>query len=184
MASNRNRRNRNPDEEYVSPTCPPGWAWLLAGVLIGVFISFLVYLREVAPHNLPVESAQVSAAPKPQPVATDNFQFYDLLPEQQVQIPSTNTGTTPDEPKQQAALPITTPGRYLLQVGSFRNEQEANGLKGYLTSLGIIATIEQSMNETGRWYRVQIGPFTNLNKLNQTRALLTKNNIHAILRKF
>jgi cell division protein FtsN len=182
MANNENRRTQNPDDEYVSPTCPPGWAWLLAGVLIGVFLSFLVYLREVAPHNLPIENAQVSESPKSQSASTENFQFYELLPEQQVQIPGTSAGTV--DPKQQADLPITTPGRYLLQVGAFRNEQEANGLKGYLTSLGITATIEQSMSKTGQWYRVLVGPFTDLNKLNQTRTLLTKNNIPAILKKF
>jgi len=182
----RNRRARNADG-YTSPTCPPGWAWLLAGILIGVFISFLVYLREIAPQSLPTDNVQTVPSPMTQKetsVATDNFQFYDLLPNQQ-QMPGTGATTPPLEQKAPANLPITTPGRYLLQVGSFRKEQEAEGLKAYLISLGIQASIEKTnLSETGRWYRVQVGPLTDLNKLNQTRDLLAKNNIHAILRKF
>jgi cell division protein FtsN len=182
----RNRRTRNADG-YASPTCPPGWAWLLAGILIGVFISFLVYLREIAPQSLPTDNVQTTVpAPSPQrdtSVATD-FQFYDLLPDQQ-KMPGTGATSPPLQQGTPADLPITTPGRYLLQVGSFRNEQEAEGLKSYLISLGIQASIEKTnLNETGRWYRVQVGPLTDLNQLNQTRALLAKNNIHAILRKF
>lgn len=34
------QKRRNQRSEYVSSTCPPGWAWLLAGIIIGMFISF------------------------------------------------------------------------------------------------------------------------------------------------
>jgi cell division protein FtsN len=184
----RKRRTRNSD--YVSPTCPPGWAWLLAGIVIGMFISFLIYLREFAPHTLPPEIAQTplssektlpTSIAKPKDPA-ERFQFYDILPNTDAEIPSE---TGPNEPSSQADLPIQVPGRYLLQVGSFRNEHEAEGLKTHLASLGITAQINKTpLSEAGRWFRVQVGPFTNLNKLNQTRAELTANNITAILLKF
>jgi cell division protein FtsN len=165
--SQTNRRNRR--SEYISPTCPPGWAWLLAGILIGMFISFLIYLREFAPQNLPPESAQVTNpsitnTKGNKPVPDPKLEFYEKLP---------------------SDLPVTAPGRYLLQVGSFQDEQSAEGLKGYLVSIGIPAHIEMTaLSETGRWYRVQVGPFTDLDKLNQTRSLLAKKNITAILRNF
>ena len=182
--SQTNRRNRR--SEYISPTCPPGWAWLLAGILIGMFISFLIYLREFAPQNLPPESAQVTnpsiTNTKNDPVAFC-LEFYDKLPKPE----TPNTAGTKGEENQppQPDLLVTTPGRYLLQVGSFQDEKSAEGLKGYLVSIGIPAHIETTpLSETGRWYRVQVGPFTDLDKLNQTRSLLAKNNITAILRNF
>jgi cell division protein FtsN len=183
--SQQNRRNRR--SEYISPTCPPGWAWLLAGILIGMFISFLIYLREFAPQNLPPESAQVTnpsiTNTKENDPVTPPLEFYEKLPKPE----TPNTAGTKGEEKQasQPELPITAPGRYLLQVGSFQDELSAKGLKGYLVSIGIPAHIEiTGLSETGRWYRVQVGPFTDLDKLNQTRSLLAKNNITAILRKF
>lgn len=212
----RNRRTRNSD--YGSTTCPPGWAWLLAGILIGMFISFLIYLQKIAPHTLPPENAQTQppslTAANTQPVSTNqssqettkeiaketakettlpskeqtkepnnSFEFYDILPNAEVKIPPASTN--PNEPMSEKDLPVTVPGKYLLQVGSFRSEQEAKGLQGYLVSLNIQANItEVILKEAEYWYRVQVGPFTDLDKLNQTRALLTENNIPAILLKF
>jgi len=180
--SQTNRRNRRP--EYISPTCPPGWAWLLAGILIGMFISFLIYLREFAPQNLPPESAQATnpSITKVDDPVTPPLEFYDKLPNAET---SGTAGTKGESQLPQSDLLVTTPGRYLLQVGSFQDEQSAEGLKGYLVSIGIPAHIEMTaLSETGRWYRVQVGPFTDLDKLNQTRSLLAKNNITAILMKF
>jgi cell division protein FtsN len=185
----RNRRKRT-NSDYISPTCPPGWAWLLAGILIGVFISFLVYLREIAPRTLPPETALVTSQPLSKESATDpnaqpnpsaDLQFYDLLPDSKVNVPPTEESTKPA-----SEFPITVPGRYLLQVGSYQNEQEAEGLKNYLVnSLGIPARIEKTnLSESGRWYRVQIGPSDDLDTLNKIGAKLDENQIPVLVRKF
>lgn len=202
----RNRRIRNSD--YGSTTCPPGWAWFLAGILIGMFISFLIYLLKIAPHTLPPENVQSpppSSIANTQPVSSketvketakettlpskeptrepnNSFDFYDILPNTEIKIPPSSTN--PSEPTPEKDLPVTVPGKYLLQVGSFRSEQEAKGLQTYLVSLNIPADIKEIiLNEAEYWYRVQVGPFTDLNKLNQTRSLLAENNIPAILLK-
>ena len=179
--------NKRLRSNYDSAGCPPGWAWLLAGIIIGIFISFLVYLREFAPHNLPPEQAQI--VPVTTPVAvnkdlppkekgSDRFDFYDILPGHEIKIPSNKD----DEEK---PLEVTIKGRYLLQVGLFQKKKEAEGLKNYLLSLGMptnIAPAPFSVNKSG--YRVQVGPFSNLKKLNNIRSLLASNNISAILLKF
>jgi cell division protein FtsN len=203
----RNRRNRRTDN-YVSPSCPPGWAWLLAGVMIGMFISFLIYLREIAPHEVvppeanlaPLTTANETVPiPPPSEAANDSnelansapFEIYDPLmnqpnakkaaPPNSPAVPPPSSGETVPS----SDLPITVPGRYLLQVGSFRDEREAEGLKAHLASIGIPARIESTMlNQNGRWYRVQVGPFTDLNKLNQVRAQLAANSLGFILLKF
>ena len=178
----RNRRARR--SNYVSPTCPPGWAWLLAGILIGVFISFLVYLREVAPQMSRADNTPaLPSSTESQPTTLNKEPFNINSVEPLFEFDKTPPKAEVDISEQD--FPITVPGRYLLQVGSFQNEQSANGLKAHLSQLGIPAYIEKTtLNETGRWHRVQVGPFTDLDKLNQTQALLAENHISVIARKF
>ncbi|MBE9563489.1 MAG: SPOR domain-containing protein [Proteobacteria bacterium] len=189
--TNKNKRLRSNYDD--SANCPPGWAWLLAGIIIGIFISFLIYLREFAPHSLPPEQTQIApiTAPVPEvtgdPIASngktsDRFDFYDILPGHEIKIPSKNI-TYSDGDKE--PLEITVKGKYLLQVGLFRGKQEAKGLKNYLFSLGLpTSVVKAPFSNTEFGYRVQVGPFSNLEKLNRTRALLTANNISSILLKF
>ncbi|MDM8568767.1 SPOR domain-containing protein, partial [Thiotrichales bacterium HSG1] len=175
---------------HDSADCPSGWAWLLAGIVIGILISFLVYLKEFAPHSLPPEQTQTSPTISVPPVADssnpkdnnpDRFDFYDILPGHEIKIPTKSD----NESDKKEPLEITVKGEYLLQVGLFKGKKEAEGLKKYLFSLGISTNVVQTkFSSTEYGYRVQIGPFTNLKKLNQTRALLTENNISSILLKF
>lgn len=195
MAS-RNRRSIRRTDNYVSPSCPPGWAWLLAGIMIGMFISFLIYLREIAPHDVvppetgvaTVTTPNETAPIPPSEAASAPFEIYDPLmtkPKEAEKTPPTAPPLSSGETLPSSDLPITVPGRYLLQVGSFRDEREAEGLKTHLASLGIPARIESTMlNQNGRWYRVQVGPFTDLDKLNQIRAQLAANSLAFILLKF
>ncbi len=180
-------KNKRLSSNYDSAGCPPGWAWLLAGIVIGIFISFLIYLREFAPHNLPPEHTQI--VPITTPVAenkelfpekkgSDRFDFYDILPGHEIKIPS-------DKNDEEKPLEVTVKGKYLLQVGLFQKRNEAKGLKNYLSSLGIPTNIVPapfSITQSG--YRVQVGPFSDLRKLNSIRSSLASNNISAILLKF
>lgn len=226
-----NRRRRPRSDEYTPAVagCPPRWAWLLAGLLIGIFASFLFYLREVVPllpqppssttttttvvtppvvkvvepavkpienPSLPPETKITetkttattavetkatetkATTPTTTEVPMQHFEFYDLLPK------TAGKGDSAS-PSPQDDLPVTAPGRYVLQVGLFRDKQQAAGLKAHLANLGIEAQIGQTTTEGGEdWYRVHVGPFTNLEQLNHTRAVLSDNEIHAILLKF
>lgn len=187
MTTTKNKRLRS---NYDSAGCPPGWAWLLAGIIIGMFISFLIYLREFAPHNLPPEQTQVAPITQPVgpvekvtenvPKASERFDFYDILPGHEIKIPSKNGKAEKEEP-----LEVTVKGRYLLQVGLFKGKQEAEGLKKYLLSLGMPTSVTSApFSATESGYRVQVGPFSDLVKLNRTRASLSSNNISTILLKF
>jgi cell division protein FtsN len=166
--------------------------------MIGMFISFLIYLRQIAPHEVVLPETNLAAVttpndtvPIPPTETTDApFEIYDpLMNKSKEKAAPQNSPTAPPpssgETIPSSDLPITVPGRYLLQVGSFRDEREAEGLKAHLASLGIPARIESTMlNQNGRWYRVQVGPFTDLDKLNQIRAQLAANSLGFILLKF
>jgi cell division protein FtsN len=170
MATRTRRRQQN---------SPPGWTWLLVGFLIGVFASFLFFLPKMVPQKA-ADKAQISssASEQPLPYSSGRFEFYypSVIKTETSKKPSTN---------KLAPVFVTNPGRYLLQVGSYREETLAEGLKRHIESFGIETKIKKTnLTDKGRWYRVQIGPFTDLNKLNQTSAKLKYNGINAIVRKF
>jgi len=161
MATRRKRTQQN--------SSPPGWTWLLVGFFMGVFVSFLFYLQKTPPQKATMP-APVSE--KPLPYTSGRFEFY------YPSVIKTETNNSVTEL-------VTNPGRYLLQVGSYREESLAEGLKRHIESFGIKTNIAKTnLTEKGRWYRVQIGPFTDLNKLNQVSAKLKANGMDAIVRKF
>lgn len=190
------RPRRLRTERQPPATCPPGWVWFLSGMLIGMFISFLVYLQEVVPsrpqssQTAPVPTVVAASPPAPappqphkeekqieppkpvKPVDTSGkFEFYDKLPNpeeekaQPVQTLSDKTGTL--------VLPA------VLQVGAFRDEQAAQGLKTHLSTLGVRAYVEQSMTGNEMWYRVRVGPISSVGQYNQLVVQLNEHNITA-----
>jgi len=160
-----NQKNANSADIVLS--CPARWVWLLAGFAIGMFVSFLFYIQVLAPGT-PSSSIQDTAQ----------------SPAQEETVPSADVKKTEGK-SQSDESEITEPGRYLLQVGSYRDEDAADGMKGYLVSLGIEAKVEQTtLGEGGRWYRVQVGPLSDLNKLKEIRAKLAENKIEANIRQF
>jgi len=193
-----NRRRRPRNEPDLSSSCPPGWTWLLAGILIGMFISFLFYLQKMTPvvsENLPnsslpsvtstpsvtttatpqVGSAAESTLPKAVTTSVSPKSFtFDKFLDTEVKVEGTQSTSEEN-------LLVTVPGTYVLQVGSFRDKQQAKGLVTHLASLGIQAYVKQFINAEEEWFQVQVGPFTDLDELNQTRGTLTANDVPTIL---
>jgi len=110
--------------KQVAPQgCPAGWVWLTAGILIGMFISFLLYLQSLS--NLSAQHGGALSPPaavsqmdtstqfdsKPQHDTSDSgthFEFYDMLPR-----PSVENSRPAENPLQQqtntlAGLPQRT----------------------------------------------------------------------------
>lgn len=171
----------------------PGFIWLLGGLAIGLFIAFLVYLDKQPASEIGfVEAVKTdlnkikqkktteAAKPETQQKQEPKFNFYTILPELEVLIPEeeirppenrTAVGETRrDEPAK----------RYILQVGSFRNKQDAEKLKATVALLGLEASINQVTIDREKWHRVRIGPVNNRRELNQNISLLQRNNINAM----
>lgn len=176
----------------------PGWLWLAAGLAIGLFVAFLVYLQQ-RPDDAPAKAAATTQKPlqAPAPAAQQDarevrkaqtakvppppkprFDFYTILPEMEVVVPEQEiTGKQREGVRQ-----VEAPGTYLLQVGSFRTLQQADQLKAKLALLGLQAGIQTvTISERETWHRVRVGPFKDLNALNTARARLKENQIDAIL---
>lgn len=168
---------------------PPGWGYLIVGLVIGLGIGLAAYLFQTR-FNQPVPTQAVSEPPAtkkpqkkqdtPQKPEKSLFDFYTLLPEMEVVIPET------DEPSNSGQHPAKTdtPEAYVLQTGSFRRFDEADGLKANLALIGISANIQTvAINGEDTWYRVRIGPYKDFNQLRQVRTRLKQNDIEFIVLK-
>lgn len=187
------------------PNSIPGWAWLLAGLAIGLFVALLVYINDFTASNnksavkdafssiVNTTSSNVkqlkkqadSATNKPSDSKTSTkskprFDFYTILPELEV--------TVPDEELQATAKTYKSTSKptepLMLQAGSFRRHEAADKLKATLALQGISARIQTiTKNDGDKWHRVQVGPIRDLNILNQTRHQLRKIGIASIVVK-
>jgi len=134
------------------------------------------------------------------------FDFYTILPELEVLIPDVeilkkrltavtstekNSAKKESSTKNRDAQKNNAPsnktrkkGKYVLQAGSFKSFNQAERRKAKLALLGAKAVVQRvTIKKNDVWYRVRIGPFNDLKKLNSVRSLLYKNNISAIALK-
>lgn len=157
-----------------------GWKWYSAGVLTGIFLSFLVYLGTLPP-SLPGggtgepegQAIAESAPPKPR------FDFYKMLPDQSIQV------EVEPEPATEVARPGSEPPaeRFLLQAGSFRQQEDADARRAQLLLLGLDPRIEEANGDNGRWYRVYLGPFDSKSTMARARSLTAAQGIDTLLLK-
>ena len=172
-------------------TSPP-WIWTLVGLIVGLFVAFLVYLQMrqqpmVASRTIALEKPAEPASreihqPREKPIPAPpkpRFDFYNLLPEMEVIVPEQEISGTPTH---EGVKQVEKPGTYLLQAGSFRSQQQADQLRAKLALLGLETSLQTvSVNSKQAWHRVRVGPFNNLTELNEARRLLKKNGVDAIL---
>ena len=176
----------------------PGWIWMFAGLMIGLFVALLVYIKDNSSGKLaltdtvakvfqPKNQAEArgvkkeEATPPPPPSSTKpKFDFYTILPELEVAIPEqeliNSTRNSDSKPK--------TAEQYILQAGSFKQFEEADKLKARLALQGIEANIQKvKINASDTWHRVRIGPLNTVKALNQTRRRLRDLGIASIVVK-
>jgi cell division protein FtsN len=183
----------------------PGWLLFVAGLSVGLFATFIVFLQDRS-SSLPGEQADRKARPpvvnvdpdvsaekkktrepeqkdkkkeknKPEP---PRFDFYTILPELEVIIPDEEIRMK--KPRaQKESVQAKKDGSYILQAGSFKRHDQADRRKAKLALLGVNATIQRvTIHDNEVWYRVKIGPFDDLKRLNNIRTKLFKNDINAI----
>ena len=174
----------------------PGWIWLLSGLMIGLFVAFVVWLGVLPLRDPPTAApAPAAAAPTAEPPSRPRFDFYTLLPEMEVVVPESRPLPPPaprpsTEPRPEGAEatasapppPVEQPGHYLLQVGSFRRAEEADRLRASLALLGIVSTVQTvTIDGDETWHRVRIGPYRDTGQLNSVRQRLHDNGIESVV---
>ncbi len=66
---------------------------------------------------------------------------------------------------------------YYLQAGAFRAQPDAESARAKLALLGFEAGITERLSDNGTFYRVRIGPFSQLDAMNRARSKLTDNGV-------
>ena len=98
--------------------------------------------------------------------------------------PEPSPSPVPDsEPESPPPSPVDTPGMYVLQMGAFTRQTEAESLKARLALVGMTARIQPVMVDRQTYYRVRIGPTDDLAQLNADRARLQQHRFDSILLK-
>ncbi|RRJ83144.1 SPOR domain-containing protein [Aestuariirhabdus litorea] len=172
--------SRKPAPQKTGPRSNvPGWVWMFTGIVTGLFIAFLMKL---APNAVDVreltEATDASTHTEDRPRAV--FDFYTLLPESEVMVPETSP-TPPPASRPATATNPAKPGIYLLQAGSFRSLGDADRLRAQLTLEGLdVKTQKVTIRGNETWYRVQVGPFQDTERLNQARKTLIALNINPL----
>ena len=146
----------------------PGWVWLLTGLIIGLSATFFPKLNE---HFNQTDKAETVAASTE--LETRDFTFYTLLPEVDVVVDVAPRPSTDSAVKQ----PVDKSILFVLQMGSFKDKQEATRLQTQLVSFDISANIQDVRVDGSQWFRVTIGPSHDKAHLTQIQKKLAKKRI-------
>ena len=109
--------------------------------------------------------------------AGQHYDFYQMLPNFEVVVPEKERDVKRDLP----AAKIERPGVYVLQAGSYRNQEDAERVARQLSLQGIAAKVQRVAVDTDVWHRVRIGPIGDLNELNRVRRELQQAEVDAIV---
>lgn len=188
MSRNAGNKKRGAQPRGSSGGGGKRWPFFVGGLLLGLLLAGGVYLLKILPTAMELrERAKQEAAacaedgkerksaaardagqekPAGEPV---KFQFYTMLPQQEVVAPvagdKTTVATPPplpaaDKPADKpAAKPAADAARYLLQAGSFRTRQEADRRRAELVLSGLNVSVQDVKAGNDNWFRVMVGPF-------------------------
>ncbi|MBT8048435.1 MAG: SPOR domain-containing protein [Xanthomonadales bacterium] len=172
----------------------PAWLWLLAGILVGLGLAWFLWSKGYIPQPEAISTAAEESSPEAGPDSTEEvapaneesgksrYDFFTVLPEMEVVVPEQELS---GQSQLQENLPAQaeTPGDYLLQVGSFQNQPDAEQLKARLALLGFTAQIQTVTVNDAKWHRVRVGPVNGARRADEMRRQLNENGIDSLVMK-
>jgi len=129
------------------------WVWISLGLIIGLFVAFIIFLDQ----NIVKNSRQESKALEGTGINTKPvFDFYTVLPERKIDIQEI-PDDKPDVPNVSNRKKASS-GRYIIQAGSFQRMQDADRRKAELAFLGLESAIKKATVKGADYFRVEMGP--------------------------
>jgi cell division protein FtsN len=178
----------------------PGWAMLTIGLIIGLFVAFLVYLDDLdsppsssverqPAEEQPTETEETASAEEDDADDSPRFEFYSILPELEVVVPDASeegggaVEGAPGAPEDSGERDTGTApapdsdARFYLQAGSFQKPEQADRMKARISLLGLDVEIQEVKINGEDWHRVRAGPFTDSSKLKDAQKRLRGDDI-------
>jgi len=155
----------------------PRWTWFAIGFLCGLFTAFLAFLwHEVIPDpssTVDQPTADVIANKQSDDSRLPDYSFFEMFPN--VVVPVVEEFSPTGE-----KVLIKDSCIYVLQVGSFKNVDDADRLRGELILMGMEVSVKEVEAKATLWHRVIVGPFDSKLKLVRTRTRLAGANIESL----
>jgi cell division protein FtsN len=173
----------------------------VGGTLLGIFIGLVLGLAIATAAAIYVTNAPVpfvnktqqqrattpqadqklADAAKPGAAEKPKFDFYKILPGQEEPVTDRELRSAAAKQAEKSGAPRDL---YFVQAGAFQNPADADNLKARLALMGLQASVEPAnLPDKGTWYRVRLGPYTQLDEINRVRQTLAQNSIDAALVK-
>lgn len=183
-----------------------GLSWMVMGLLVGLFVAFLVYLDKIPgtdkeQYSVSDDAQGRKSSVQKEPDKSDDkkakqehqFDFYTVLPDREVEVIDvqeeqgqlTKKKIKPAEPQKNAdkTSQVQSAGLYQLQVGAFKELSKADAMKARLAFLGVESNIQVIRNTGHNLYRVRVGPSTDNQKIMRIKKQLQAQNINTFVQK-
>lgn len=147
---------------------------MVTGLVIGLSATFLPTFTEKGKSSRGI--VETTDQPESNTHQKRTFDFYTLLPELEVVVDKDKPTPAPTKSK-----PFS--GNYVLQVGSFKNNEDADRLRARLALIGIETNIEIVKVNAAHWHRVRVGPSRDVSQLRAIQNRLRSKDMDSILLK-
>ncbi len=137
----------------------------------------------------PAEAVQVNATAQPADAkadakggkapVVDMETLVDKLKKQEGRPAEAKADAKADDAVKDAAAKSDEKWNYYLQAGAFRDQAEAEALRGKLALMGVEARVSERPSENGVLYRVRVGPYGQIDAMNKVRGKLNDNGVDA-----
>jgi len=153
-----------------------------AGVVCGLAIATVAWIGGYLPSGSDTPSGLPAGHDEP-PIAQNEsngrsrqYDFFTVLPEIEVVVPQREI-----EERARERDDAAPNGPYMIQVGSFRSQADADSLRARLTLLGLDTSIQTVTVNEATWHRVRVGPFDSARAADGARRRLQENGHEAMV---
>lgn len=147
-------RGRTPKKAPPKPT--PSIPWVRLVITVALVIGFGYFLWAISGND---DTEQAIQDGGPQPVVQKPAKEQDPLPEMPKDIYSYPEQLEDTTVEVEVGEQQKSERPYLMQCGSFRQQEQAETMRAKLAMQGLEAQVRASNGKNGRWYRVILGPY-------------------------
>ena len=172
---------------------------------VGVDDGFSKVEKDVVTFSKPIEKKSDSNSDAISEIVSDKakeksrFEFYNILPERNIEVQAEKDVVKKEAVEKESVQKPSVERKsiaervnvergkidrlYILQVGSYNRFKDADRQKANLAFIGVISRIHSVSQGNKTMFRVQVGPYDNLKKINKVASILKQNKIPSLLMK-